>query len=221
MSQKIWDAVDRYFAGALLTPDAVLDEARAAAEKAGLPDIAVAPNQGKFLHLIARATGAARILEVGSLGGYSTIWLARALPPAGRLVSLEIDPAHAEVARSNVANAGFAERVEIRVGKALDLLPKLAAEKLPPFDFAFIDADKGSNAAYFDWAVKLGRSGTTIVVDNVVRGGAVADEASRGGDVMGVRRLAEAITSDGRVSATAVQTVGEKGYDGFLIAVVN
>jgi predicted O-methyltransferase YrrM len=180
----------------------------------------VAPNQGRLLELLARATGARRILEVGTLGGYSTIWLARALAPEGRLVSFEIDSDTADVARENIAAAGFADQVEVRTGDAVDLLPQLAAEKIGPFDFSFIDADKENNPVYFEWAVKLSRPGSMILVDNVARGGAVADAASRDSDVLGVRRLADMVANDPRVRATAIQTVGVKGYDGFLLAQV-
>lgn len=216
----MWTAVDAVFNQALLGDDPVLAAALASSQAAGLPSIAVAPNQGKMLHLMARMVGARRILEVGTLGGYSTIWLARALPADGRLVSLEIDPDHAAVARSNLAQAGLADRAEVRVGPALETLPSLAAEGGAPFDFVFIDADKPNNPGYFDWALKLTRPGGLIVVDNVARGGAVADADSQDPNVLGVRRLLDLIAAEPRVSATAVQTVGDKGYDGFLMALV-
>jgi len=216
MSQRQWNAVDRYFAELLMAPDAALDAAREASRKAGLPDIAVAPNQGKLLHLLARMQGAKRILEIGTLGGYSAIWLARALPPDGRLITLEYDPKHAEVARANLARAGLADRVEVITGRALDTLPKLSG----PFDFIFIDADKSSGADYFRWALKLSRRGSVIVVDNVVRDGEVIDAKSTDPGVTGSRRLMDAIAAEPRVSATAIQTVGVKGHDGFAIALV-
>jgi predicted O-methyltransferase YrrM len=218
MSQDTWNIVDRYFDQGLHTRDDALDAALAASDTAGLPAIAVAPNQGKLLHLLALMQGAQRILEVGTLGGYSSIWLARALPAGGRLVTLEIDPQHATVARANIERAGLADRVDVRVGAAIALLPELAAEGFGPLDLAFIDADKESNAAYFDWALQMSRSGAVIVVDNVVRRGAVADAHSSDTAVLGVRRLVERIGSDPRVAATAIQTVGSKGYDGLLIA---
>lgn len=214
MSQDHWDAVDDFFAGALGARDAALDAAQARAEAAGLPAIAVSALQGKLLHLLALSIGARRILEVGTLGGYSAIWLARALPADGELVTLEIDPHHARVAEMALAEAGLAERTQVKVGPALETLPALEG----PFDFVFIDADKPSNPDYFAWAVKLTRPGGLIVVDNVVRGGAVADRASQDPAVLGVRRLAELVAAEPRVSATAIQTVGAKGYDGFLMA---
>ena len=180
----------------------------------------MAPNQGKLLHLWARMVGARSILEVGTLGGYSTIWLARALPPGGRLVSLEAEPRHAEVAAANLDRAGVADVVEVVVGRALDTLPVLAEEGRGPFDLTFIDADKQSNADYFRWAVRLSRPGAVVVVDNVVRGGSVTDAGSDDPAVVGTRRLFEAVAAEPRVSATAVQTVGSKGHDGFLLAVL-
>lgn len=215
-----WLAVDAYFGDRLLGSDPGLDAALAANRAAGLPDIGVAPNQGALLNILARSVGARRILEVGTLGAYSTIWMARALPADGKVVTLERDPKHAEVARANVANAGLADRIDIRVGRAIDLLPEVAAEKAAPFDLVFIDADKASNTAYFDWALKLARPGSLIVVDNVVRGGAVADARNADADVNGVHRLADYLASEKRVRATALQTVGVKGYDGLIIAVV-
>ena len=220
MSGKQWTAVDRYFGDLLLPPDPVLDEALDASAAAGLPEIAVAPNQGVLLNILARAVGAKRILEVGTLGGYSTIWLARALPKDGKLITLEVDKTHAEVARKNLARAGLAEVAEVRVGRGLDLLPKIAAAGEGPFDLAFIDADKPSNPDYFDWALKLSRPGSLIVVDNVVRGGAVAEANNFDRNVKGVRSLAERMAGEKRVSATVIQTVGVKGYDGLAIAVV-
>jgi len=220
MSQPLWTAVDRYLVDRLVGDDPVLEAALVDSAAAGLPPIAVAANQGKLLYLLARSVGARRILEVGTLGGYSTIWLARALGPDGRLISLEIDPKHAAVARRNLERAGLSGVAEVRVGPGVESLPKLAAEGLGPFDFVFIDADKPSNADYFAWALKLARPGAMIVVDNVVRGGLVADANSEDPSVLGVRRLNDLVAAEPRVSATAVQTVGEKGHDGFLLAIV-
>lgn len=218
MTSNTWRAVERWFDAHLLAPDRVLDDVLAANAAAGLPAHDVSPSQGKLLHLLARIAGARTILEIGTLGGYSTIWLARALPDNGRLVTLEADPRHAEIARANVARAGVAGRVEIRVGAALDTLPLLAAADCTPFDLVFIDADKRSNVAYFDWALRLARPGATIVVDNVVRDGAVLDAASTDDSVRGVRALAERLAREPRVAATALQTVGSKGWDGFVLA---
>ena len=185
-----------------------------------MPSINVAPNQGKFLHLLATIRGARMILEVGTLGGYSTIWLARALPEGGRLVTLEADPRHAAIARANIERAGLTHRVDLRVGRALETLPQVEVDGGGPFDFIFIDADKVSCAEYFAWAVRLARRGSVIVVDNVIRNGAVIDPASPDANVQGVRRLYDAIAAEPRVDASAIQTVGGKGYDGFVIAVV-
>ncbi len=221
MSQETWDAVDDYLAATLVKADAVLEQALAASQAAGLPAISVSPPQGKFLHLLARVQGARNILEIGTLGGYSAIWLARALPPgAGRLVTLEVEPKHAEVARANLARAGFAHVAQVRLGRAVDSLAELEREGAGPFDFVFIDADKPSNPDYFAWALKLTRRGAVIVVDNVVRGGEVADASSTNAAVQGVRRLNAMIAAEPRVSATAIQTVGVKGYDGFAVALV-
>ena len=213
-----WTAVDAYFNAHLTPPDPMLDAAMEASAAAGLPSIAVAPNQGKLLMLLAQSVGATRILEIGALGGYSTIWLARGLPKNGRLISLELEARHAVVARGNLDRAGLSGVAQVKTGRAIDLLPHLAEEGQGPFDLIFIDADKPSNVEYFDWAVKLARPGALIIVDNVVRGGLVADGASQDANVQGVRRLATHVEADGRVDATVIQTVGEKGYDGFLIA---
>lgn len=221
MSQDVWTAVDHYFNTMLITNDSILDAALAASEAAGLPAINVSPTQGKLLQLLAKLQGARTILEIGTLGGYSTLWLARALPAEGHLITLEADATHAEVARANVARAGLADRIELRLGNALDTLPQLAAEGAAPFDMIFIDADKRSNPAYFDWALELSRLGTLIIVDNVVRGGQVVEAASEDASVQGVRRLFERIKAEPRVSATALQSVGEKGYDGFAIMLVS
>ena len=220
MTQEQWTAVDRYFTDLLVPPDPALDAALRASGAAGLPPINVAPNQGKLLQLLATIQGARSILEIGTLGGYSTIWLARALPAGGRLITLEADPTHAEVARANIAGAGLADVVEVRLGRALETLPRLAAEGRGPFDLIFIDADKPSTPDYFAWALKLARRGSLIVVDNVVRGGAVIDAASDDAGVRGVRRFNELLAAEPRVSATAIQTVGSKGYDGLVIALV-
>jgi predicted O-methyltransferase YrrM len=219
-AQDKWTAVDRYFSNELKLSDAALEAALAANKAAELPAIDVAPNQGKLLQLLAQLTGAKRILEIGTLGGYSTIWLARALPAAGRLITLEFNPKHAEIARRNIERAGLAELVEIRVGPALDTLPKLQTDMKEPFDMVFIDADKPNNAEYLRWALKLSRRGTLIVIDNVVRDGAVIDANSADKDVQGARQLFELLAGEPRLSSTALQTVGIKGYDGFAIAIV-
>jgi predicted O-methyltransferase YrrM len=226
--QQRWTAVDDYIAGHLLPADAALDAAVADSTAAGLPPISVTPSQGKLLQLLARMRDARAILELGTLGGYSTIWLARALPPDGRLVTLEAEPRYAEIARANIARAGLAELVELRVGPALQTLPELHAEGAGPFDLIFIDADKQNYPGYFAWALRLSRPGTLIVGDNVVRDGAIldsgADDPEHGDDlVKGVRRfyeMAGAEVAGGSVSATAIQTVGAKGYDGFALVLV-
>lgn len=217
----LWATVDRYLVDALVPQDAALTQAIVDSAAAGLPPINVAPNQGKLLHLLARALGAKRILEVGTLGGYSAIWLARALPADGRLVTLEIDPKHAEVARANLARAGVAAQVEVRLGRGIDSLTALVDEQATPFDLAFIDADKPSNPEYFAWALRLVRPGGVIIVDNTVRRGLVADAGSTDASVLGVRRLNELIAAEPRVSATSVQTVGSKGHDGFTLILIN
>jgi predicted O-methyltransferase YrrM len=215
-----WTAVDRYVTGLLMPPDPALAAALKASADAGLPAIAVTPPQGKLLHLLAKMNRARSILELGTLGGYSTIWLARALPAGGRLITLEADPRHADVARANIARAGLADVVELRLGRALDTLPKLAAEGCGPFDLIFIDADKPGTPDYFQWALKLSRPGAVIVADNVVRKGALADAGTNDPAVEGARRFHEMVAAEPRVSATTLQTVGSKGYDGFTLAVV-
>jgi predicted O-methyltransferase YrrM len=220
MNQEQWTAVDRYINGMMVGADTALDSALEASAAAGLPQIAVAPNQGKLLYLLARIRQAKRILEIGTLGGYSTIWLARALGPGGRLVTLEVDPAHAAVASENIARAGLASIVDLRLGAALDTLPRLAAEKTGPFDLTFIDADKANIPSYFEWALKLAAPRGLIIVDNVIRDGAVIDETSTDPSVLGVRRLNEMLRDTTRVSATTIQTVGLKGYDGLTIALL-
>ena len=220
MSQELWTAVDRYITDHLVPPDAVLDAALQASLDAGLPAISVAPNQGKLLMLLAQISGARRILELGTLGGYSTLWLARALPADGTIVTLEFDPKHADVARQNFAVAGLSHQIELRVGRALDTLPQLDSEGCGPFDLIFIDADKANIPHYFTWALKLSHRGTVIIVDNVVRDGEVIDATSTDPSVIGVRRFNELLAAETRVSATAIQTVGSKGYDGFAVALV-
>ncbi len=219
-SDGTWEAVDAYLAGVLLPPDPALDSTLAASTEAGLPAIQVSALQGRLLELLARAVGAASILEIGTLGGYSTIWLARALPADGRLVSLEIDPTHAEVARRNVAGAGLAGVVEVRVGPALATLHQLAGEGAGPFDVVFLDADKAGLPDYVSSSLALSRPGTVMIVDNVVRKGGVLDAGSADPDVVGVRRCLELLGSHPRLSATAIQTVGVKGHDGFAVALV-
>jgi predicted O-methyltransferase YrrM len=216
MTQELWSQVDAYLAERLVPSDPALDAALAASKKAGLPEIAVAPNQGKFLNLVATIASARSILEIGTLGGYSTIWLARALPAGGRLITLEVDPKHAEVARGNIEAAGFGDVVEVRVGPAIETLPGVEG----PFDLVFIDADKPNIPQYFSAALERSHPGSVIIVDNVIRGGAVADPASKDASVLGVRRLNELIAAEPRVDATALQTVGSKGYDGLTLALV-
>ncbi|MFF8292496.1 O-methyltransferase [Streptomyces sp. NPDC016309] len=218
MSQERWTAVDDYLTDMLAPADEALAAALADSDAAGLPAIGVTPPQGKLLHLLARTQGARTILEIGTLGGYSTLWLARALPADGRLVSLEYDPRHADVARANLARAGLDGVAEVRTGAALDTLPKLAEEGVGPFDLVFIDADKPNNPRYVEWALRLTRPGSLVVVDNVVRGGAITDESSTDPAVIATRELFDLVARDPRLDATALQTVGGKGYDGMLIA---
>jgi len=217
MTQEQWTRVDEYVNQLMLPRDPVLEAALTASNAAGLPAINVAPNQGKFLSLLAQMQGAARILEIGTLAGYSTIWLGRALPKNGKLVTLELDPNHAQVARANIERAGLAALVDLRVGKALDSLAALVTDGVPPFDFVFIDADKPTIPDYFTWSLKLTRPGSVIVVDNVIRKGAVVDAASTDANVQGVRRFNELVAKTAAVSGTTVQTVGSKGYDGFAL----
>lgn len=220
MSLKTWTAVDDYIAEKLLAADPVQDETLRHNGASGLPAIDVSAPQGKMLNLLARMCGARTILEIGTLGGYSTIWLARALPADGKLVSLEFDPHHAQTARENIARAGFAARVEVRVGAAAETLPILAAEGAGPFDFIFIDADKPSNPIYLDWALKLSRPGTVVVLDNVVRDGEVVNAANPDPRIQGTRAGFDLLAAEPRFDATALQTVGAKGYDGFVLAIV-
>ena len=215
---QVWDDVDDYFTTLLSPSDDTLVAALRDSDAAGLPPINVAPNQGKLLQLLAQIQGARRILEIGTLGGYSTIWLGRALPADGRLITFEYDTTHAEVARGNLARAGLDKIAEVRVGPALESLPKLADENPEPFDLVFIDADKVNNPHYVEWAVKLTRPGSLIIVDNVVRGGAVTDAGSTDPSVRGTRAALELIAAHPKLSGTAVQTVGTKGYDGFALA---
>jgi predicted O-methyltransferase YrrM len=220
MSQELWTAVDRYVAESLIPRDPVLEEALQANAAAGLPTIDVTPNQGKLLYFLARIQGARRILEIGTLGGYSTIWLARALPSDGTLVTLEVEAKHADVARANIERAGLSSIVQLRLGPALESLSQLNKESARPFDLIFIDADKQNIPAYLEWSLRLSRSGTVIITDNVIREGAVIDPKDPDPRVQGVRRFFEMIAADSRLDATALQTVGSKGYDGFTIAIV-
>ena len=220
MAKEEWTKVDEYYSNLLMGRDAVLEQALADSAAAGLPAINVAPSQGKLLCLVAKAMGAGRILEIGTLGGYSTIWLARALPPDGRLITLELNPKHAEVARKNITRAGLENVVEVRQGPALSSLAQLVSEGAGPFDLVFIDAHKPEYTEYFQWSLKLARPGTLIIADNVVRNGAVADPASTDELVLGIRRFNDAVAKESRVAATALQTVSEKGYDGLMVAVV-
>jgi predicted O-methyltransferase YrrM len=220
----LWTEVDSYLAETLIPADPILDAALAANAAAGLPSIDVTPNQAKFLHLLAIIQGATRILEIGTLGGYSTIWLARALPPNGRLITMEYEPKHAAVAKENIARAGLAHIVQIRLGAAADSLAQLHAEDPTPFDLIFIDADKPSNPIYLEWALKFSRKGTIIVIDNVVRDGKIADPNNPEPAITGTRTMFQMLAAhqqgNARLSATALQTVGSKGYDGFAIALV-
>ena len=217
---ELWKAVDRYLSDRLVASDSALEEALAANAAAELPAIDVAPNQGKLLHLLALATNARSILEIGTLGGYSTIWLARALPEGGRLLTLEANPKHAEVARKNISRAGLSNVVTLRLGPALDTLPQLVEENAGPFDLIFIDADKPNIPNYLTWSLKLSRKGTVILIDNVVRDGEILDASSSDASVQGVRRLFDMLHEEPRLQSTALQTVGSKGYDGFAMAVV-
>jgi predicted O-methyltransferase YrrM len=220
MAEDQWTEVDRYFAEKLLPSDPILELALETSVTAGLPAISVSPSQGKLLQMLAQILGAGSILEIGTLGGYSTIWLARGLRPGGHLITLEVDPKHADVAQLNVSRAGLQDVVEVRIGNALETLPQLSAERRGPFDLIFIDADKQNIPAYFQWALKLSRRGTLIVVDNVVRSGAVIDAESSDPNIQGVRRFIELLSAESNASGTAIQTVGTKGYDGLAIVLV-
>ena len=219
MMHEQWIAVDEYITG-LFPSDPALEMVLQATRAAGMPQINVSPVQGRLLHVLALTRGARTILEIGTLAGYSAIWMARALPADGKLITLESDPKHAEVARANIARAGLADRIEVRLGVALDVLPQLAAEGKGPFDLIFIDADKTNLTTYFDWAVRLARPGSLIIADNVIRHGDVLDDSSADASLQGVRRFNEALAADRRVTATIVQMVGIKGYDGMALAVV-
>jgi predicted O-methyltransferase YrrM len=221
MTDPRWTEIDAYLEQNLVPTDPVLEACRHASREAGLPDIEVSPTQGKLLYLLAQMQMAREVLEIGTLGGYSAIWLCRALPPDGHLTSLEINPKHAEVASANLERAGLRSRVEIRLGPALESLSQLVAEKRGPFDLFFLDADKENTRPYFEWALRLSRPGSLIVVDNVIRHGTLVEAARPPPDVRGMREFLEALRSDPRVSATAIQTVGRKGYDGFALVRVN
>ncbi len=218
--EEQWAAVDHYVEGLFVPQDEALTAALDASAKGELPPIQVSVCQGKFLQLLAQSHAARNILEVGTLGGYSTIWLARALPPGGHLITLEVSQHHTDVARANIARAQLSDRVELRVGPAIETLPKLQAEGKAPFDLIFIDADKPSTSAYFEWAIKLSRRGTVIIVDNVVRKGGLIEKDNTDVNVLGMRKFTEMLATERRVSATLMQTVGSKGYDGFVYAVV-
>jgi len=220
MSEDLWTDVDKYFSDRLLPDDQALESALEASVAAGLPAIAVSPNQGKLLQIFAQLLGARTILELGTLGGYSTIWMARGMRAGGRIITLEIDPNHAEVARENIERAGLQDIVEIRIGSALEILPRLSAEGRGPFDLIFIDADKPNIPAYFDWALKMSRPGALIIVDNVVRDGAVIDGESTDLSVQGVRGFIDHLGAESRASGTVIQTVGIKGYDGLAVVLV-
>jgi predicted O-methyltransferase YrrM len=220
MDKELWTSVDNYLSDTLVHPDQALNDAVQANARASLPSIDVTPNQGKLLHLLARIQRATRILEIGTLGGYSTIWLARALPPNGKLITLELDPAHATVAAANIQRAGLSSLVDLRVGPALDSLARLHAEKAAPFDLIFLDADKPNNPVYLEWAIRLSRPGTIIIGDNVIRDGEILDPNNTDPRVTGTRNFLEKLGAHPRLDATALQTVGSKGYDGFAIALV-
>jgi predicted O-methyltransferase YrrM len=220
MDAKLWAAVDHYIGERLVPSDPALDAALKANAAAGLPAIDVSPVQGKLLHVLALTKGARRILEIGTLGGYSTIWMARALPAGGRLVTLEAEPKHAKVARANLERAGMSQKVEIRVGPATDSLAQLVKKRAAPFDLIFIDADKENIPAYIGWALKLAKRGTLMVIDNVVREGAILNAASKDPDIQGVRAMFELLAAEPRLSAAAIQTVGTKTWDGLALAVV-
>jgi predicted O-methyltransferase YrrM len=220
MNQELWTDVDNYLVENLIPADPALDKALKSNQAAGLPTIDVAPNQGKLLHLLARIQGARRILEIGTLGGYSTIWLARALPSDGKLITLEVEAKHAEVARANIERAGLSSLVQLRLGPALESLLQLQKEGAKPFDLIFIDADKQNIPAYLEWSLRLSRPGTVIITDNVIRDGAIINAEDPDPRVQGVRRLFEMMSADPRLDATALQTVGTKGYDGFTLAIV-
>jgi caffeoyl-CoA O-methyltransferase len=220
MDQKIFETVDKYISDLFIPPDEALTAAEQSHRLENLPPINVSPNLGKLLYLLAKLSNAKKILEVGTLAGYSTIWMARALPENGRLITLEIDPHHAEVAKKNIDRAGLSSKVDIRIGKAIDLLPQLIQEKMGPFDMIFIDADKPPYTEYFEWALKLSRPGTLIIADNVIRDGKVLDQKNNDPMVKGAQRFNKALAENRKVSATILQTIGVKEYDGMAIAIV-
>jgi predicted O-methyltransferase YrrM len=220
MTQNLWTTADEYINQLLVPGDPALDEVVRASEAAGLPAIQVSPSQGKFLHILARILGAKKVLEIGTLGGYSTIWMARALPADGKVITLELSAKHAAVARKNFQQAGLADKIELREGAALESLAKIASEGIAPFDFIFVDANKSNMPEYFEWALKLSHPGSVIIADNIVRDGKVIDANSKAPDIQGVRRFNEMLAVEKRVSATELQTVGSKGYDGFALALV-
>lgn len=220
MSRELWTSVDDYVTELFVPPDKALASALRTSRAAGLPGIQVTPSEGKLLFMLAKMNHARNILEIGTLGGYSAIWLGRALPKGGKLITLEFDAKHADVARKNIERAGLSKVVEVRLGKAMDTLPKLAKDKAGPFDLFFIDADKPNNTNYFNWALKLSRPGSLIIVDNVVRSGAVIDAKSKDESVQGVRKFNKAMAAEPRVMAVEIQTVGSKGYDGMAFALV-
>jgi len=220
-SEPLWDRVDAYLTGTFVPHEEAFAAALADSEKSGLPTIQVSPPQGRLLELLARALRARQILEIGTLGGYSTLWLARGLAPGGRIVTLEVDPKHADVARRNFERAGSSGAIELRLGAALETLPRMVEERAGPFDLVFVDADKPSLPDYFSWSLKLSRPGTLIVIDNVVRDGDVVDATSADASVQGVRRMNERIAAEPRVTATTLQTVGGKGYDGLAFVLVD
>ena len=220
MTQELWTAVDNYIDETLHLTDATLHDTIEANARGGLPAIDVTASQGKLLQLLARLVNARRILEIGTLGGYSTIWLARALPADGKLITLEFDPRHADVARENIERAGVSHIAEVRTGAALDSLPGIEAEGEGPFDLFFIDADKVNNPVYLEWAIKLSRPGSVIIVDNVVREGGLADATSDDSAIRASRKVVELMHADHRLDGTVLQTVGTKGYDGFAVAIV-
>jgi predicted O-methyltransferase YrrM len=220
MTEDQWTAVDRYIADLFVPPDPVLEEVLRASDAGGLPQFQVSPTQGMLLQLLAQAVRARSILEIGTLGGYSTIWLARALPPDGQLITLEANMAYAKVAQANIARAGLDDRVEVRLGRGVESMDRLVAEGHPPFDLIFIDADKLSYSAYFQWSLRLSRPGTLIIADNVIRDGEIINADSHDPSVQGARRFNERVAAEPRVTATAIQTVGNKGYDGFALILV-
>jgi len=220
MTKELFEAVDQYISKLFVGEDEALQASALSIEEAGMPQISVSPNQGKFLLMMATLCNASKILEVGTLGGYSTIWMAKALPPTGRLITLEVDAKHAEVAQQNIKKAGLDSKVDIRIGKAIELLPQLEQEKAGPFDMIFIDADKSPYTEYFLWALKLSRPGTLIVADNVIREGKVLDNNSKDEMVTGVQRFNRILAEHPDVTATIIQTVGVKEWDGMALAVV-